>query len=143
MASVSESAELPAPVEKTWAVISDPQQFGAWVDNHEGFVGEAPTSFATGTVFGQRVNVMGMPADVSWTVEDVQPGRSLALKGSGPMGIGLHASYLLEPSAAGTTMTAKLDFSGAAVMAVGSMLEKQMGEMLQVSLGRLQTLVAS
>jgi uncharacterized protein YndB with AHSA1/START domain len=142
MASVRESAELPAPVERTWAVISDPAKFGSWVDNHEGFVGEAPTAFTPGTTFGQRVNVMGMPADVSWTVEDVQVGRSLTLKGAGPMGIGLHASYALEPSAAGTTVSAELDFSGAAVMAVGAMLEKQMGEMLQTSLGRLRTLVA-
>jgi len=139
---VSESADLSAPVEKTWSVISDPKQFGSWVDNHEGFVGEPPASFAPGTVFGQRVSVMGMPAEVAWTVEDVQAGRSLALKGSGPMGIGLHAAYLLEPSPAGTTVTATLDFSGAAVMAVGSMLTTQMGEMLQTSLGRLATLVA-
>ena len=51
MASVSAEIEIAAAPEKVWAVMMDPAQFSAWIDNHQGFIGEPPTALAPGMAF--------------------------------------------------------------------------------------------
>lgn len=141
MASVSVSVSAAATPEKVWSVLADPSRFSSWVDNHQGFIGEPPTAFAPGSAFGQRLRVMGMPADVTWTVESSEEPERLTLKGNGPMGIGLLATYAVEAAGAGSTVTTSLEFSGAAVMAVGAQIEREVGASLETSLGKLKALV--
>ena len=141
MASVSAQIEVTATPEQAWAVLADPARFSSWVANHQGFVGEPPTAFAPGTSFGQRLRVMGMPAEVRWTVDGLEEPRRVVLKGNGPMGIGLTATYLVTPGEGSTTVASTYEFSGAAVFAVAGQLEREVGETLRVSLATLKTLV--
>jgi uncharacterized protein YndB with AHSA1/START domain len=141
MASVTESMPMTAPVATVWAVLSNPSRFGEWVDIHTGFVGEPPTDFTVGSSFGQKLRVMGMPVDVTWTVEDLVPQQRIVLSGDGPMGVGLTATYSVEPIDAGSLATAAFDFSGAAVMMVGSQLTRETAQSLRVSLQTLKGIV--
>jgi carbon monoxide dehydrogenase subunit G len=143
MASVSAQIDVTATPEQAWAVLSDPATFSSWMDNHQGFVGEPPTALAPGGAFGQRLRVMGMPAEVRWTVDGLEQPRRLVLKGTGPMGIGLTASYVVTPGDAATRIETTFDFSGAAVFAVAGQLQREVGQTLQVSLGKLKALVES
>jgi uncharacterized protein YndB with AHSA1/START domain len=141
MASVTESMPMTAPVATVWAVLSNPSRFGEWVDIHTGFVGEPPTDFTVGSSFGQKLRVMGMPVDVTWTVEEVVPQQRIVLSGDGPMGVGLTATYSVEPIDAGSLASATFDFSGAAVMMVGSQLTRETAQSLRVSLQTLRGIV--
>jgi uncharacterized protein YndB with AHSA1/START domain len=140
MASVTESIEVAAPAERVWEVIADPGRFESWVASHEGFVGEAPAALTVGNEFGQRLRVLGMPAEISWTVEESAAPQKLHLAGSGPMGVAISSTYLLEPVPAGTAVTVTFDFSGAAVLMVGSQLTRETGASLATSLQRLKQL---
>lgn len=141
MASVSASTQTAAAPERVWVVLADPTTYSSWIDNHQGFIGEPPTGLAPGATFGQRLRVMGMPADVKWTVDGLEEPRRIVLKGNGPMGIGLTATYGIAGSGDGSTVTSTMEFSGAAVMMVAAQLEKEVGAALETSLGKLKTIV--
>jgi carbon monoxide dehydrogenase subunit G len=141
MADVTVTADIDATPEQVWAVLANPATWGDWVEIHQGFVGEAPSGFAPGGAFVQRVRVMGMPADVRWTITGLQEPVRLELEGAGPMGIGLRAEYRVDQRSKGSTVTAHMDFKGAAVMMVGSQLENEVGPSLRGSLAKLKARV--
>ena len=143
MASVTVTADVSASPDALWAVLSDPSRNSEWLQMHQGFVGEAPAGFTAGQSFGQKVKVLGMPADVTWTVRDVDPAHRLHLSGTGPMGIGLAATYLVEPAGDGSKVSVTMDFSGGAVMMVGSQLESEVGASLRASMEKLKALVGA
>src|SRR3954454_9081877 len=143
MASVTVTADIDATPEQVWAVLANPSTWGDWVEIHQGFAGEAPGQFVPGGAFVQRVRVLNMPADVRWTVVGLQEPVRLELEGTGPMGINLRAEYRVEDKAGSSTVTAHMEFKGAAVMMVGSQLESEVGNSLRSSLSKLKARVES
>ncbi len=145
MASVTATADVTAAPQDVWGIVVDPSRYSSWLDLHHGFVGEAPSALTPGTSFGQRVKVMGMPADVRWQVEEVEAPARLALAGTGPMGIGLHVDYAVAQAGSdgASRVTVVMEFSGPAVMAMSSQLEQEVGGQLRSSLGKLKALAES
>lgn len=141
MADVTVTTDIHAGAEKVWAVLANPATWGDWVEIHQGFAGEAPAEFFPGGAFVQRVRVLGMPADVRWTIVGLQEPVRLELEGAGPMGINLRAEYGVEEQAGASTVTAHMEFKGAAVMMVGAQLESEVGSSLRNSLAKLKTRV--
>jgi hypothetical protein len=143
MADVTVTTDIRADAEQVWAVLANPSTWGDWVEIHQGFAGEAPVQFFPGGAFVQRVRVLGMPADIRWTIVGLQEPVRLELEGTGPMGINLRAEYRVEDKAASSTVTAHMEFKGAAVMMVGSQLESEVGNSLRSSLAKLKARVES
>jgi uncharacterized protein YndB with AHSA1/START domain len=141
MADVTVTTDIKAGAEQVWAVLANPATWGDWVDLHQGFAGEAPAQFFPGGAFVQRVRVLGMPADVRWTIVGLQEPVRLELEGAGPMGINLRAEYGVEDQGGSSTVTAHMEFKGAAVMMVGSQLESEVGSSLRTSLAKLKARV--
>jgi len=141
MADVTVTTDIKAGAEQVWAVLANPSTWGDWVEIHQGFAGEAPAQFFPGGAFVQRVRVLGMPADVRWTIVGLQEPVRLELEGAGPMGINLRAEYGVEEHTGASTVTAHMEFKGAAVMMVGSQLESEVGGALRNSLAKLKTRV--
>lgn len=145
MASVSAEIEIEASQERTWQVLADPATFSSWVDNHIGFLGQPPVELAPGSTFGQRIRVMGMPAEVGWTVEGLEAPKRVVLKGTGPLGIALTASYLVSPgrheTAEASVVHARFEFAGVAVFAIAGQLDREVGGSLRASLRALKTVV--
>jgi uncharacterized protein YndB with AHSA1/START domain len=143
MADVTVTTDIRADAEQVWAVLANPSTWGDWVEIHQGFAGEAPVQFFPGGAFVQRVRVLGMPADIRWTIVGLQEPVRLELEGTGPMGINLRAEYRVEDKAGSSTVTAHMEFKGAAVMMVGSQLESEVGNSLRSSLAKLKARVES
>jgi uncharacterized protein YndB with AHSA1/START domain len=141
MADVTVTTDIRSDAEKVWAVLANPATWGDWVEIHQGFAGEAPAQFFPGGAFVQRVRVLGMPADVRWTIVGLQEPVRLELEGTGPMGINLRAEYGVEEQGGSSTVTAHMEFKGAAVMMVGSQLESEVGNSLRGSLAKLKARV--
>jgi hypothetical protein len=141
MADVTVTTDINAGAEKVWGVLANPATWGDWVEIHQGFAGEAPAEFFPGGAFVQRVRVLGMPADVRWTIVGLQEPVRLELEGTGPMGINLRAEYGVEEHAGSSTVTGHMEFKGAAVMMVGSQLESEVGTSLRNSLTKLKARV--
>jgi carbon monoxide dehydrogenase subunit G len=142
MPEVSVSAVLPAPADKVWAVLTDLDRFGEWNTIHTAFPGGVPSGLAVGTVYAERMTLMGMPTEVSWTVAALEPGRDWALAGKGPMGIALGQRYLLAAEGEGTRLTVESEFTGAAVNLMAARVKDATTVALNDSLRRLAALVA-
>jgi len=141
MADVTVTADIHASPQQVWAVLANPACWGDWVELHQGFVGEVPSEFHPGGAFVQRVRVLNAPADVRWTIVGLQEPVRLEFGGAGPMGIALRAEYRIEERGSSSTVTAHMEFKGAAVTMVGSQLESEVGNSLRGSLAKLKALV--
>lgn len=142
MTTVSSTIEVPAGPEQVWPVLAAPAEVGRWQTTHLGYSGAAPASFATGTTFVQQVRVMGMPAEVTWTVAEVTEGSRLAMTGRGPMGITLLSSYDVESAGTGSRVRLSQQVTGPAVAAVAGQLEREIKTAQEQSLSRLRDVVA-
>ncbi len=141
MPEVAVSVSVPAPVDKVWAVISDFERFGEWNTIHTAFPGGAPKELVVGGVFSEKMTLMGMPSEASWTVTEVEPGRAWKLAGKGPMGITLTQHYLLAEDGEGTLVTVESEFKGAAVNMMAARVKDATTTALNESLRKLTALV--
>ncbi|MFH8570294.1 SRPBCC family protein [Streptomyces sp. NPDC017993] len=141
MAEVTAQARIEAPAEQVWDRLTDFDAYGQWNATHTGFPKGGPETLAVGAGYEENMKLMGFPAEVNWTVREVEPGRLLALQGKGPMGVTLGMRYSLIPEGGSTTVTIDGSFTGAAVSLMGGKLKDSAGAALNQSLRNLAGLV--
>ncbi|WP_324784820.1 SRPBCC family protein [Streptomyces sp. H51] len=141
MAEVSAEARIGAPAEKVWARLTDWSAHGEWNATHTSFPGGGPAELAVGGTFQENMKLMGFPAEVEWTVEEVEPARVLAIRGKGPMAVNLATRYTLTPDGDATTVRIAGEFTGAAVSLMAARLKDSATTALNESLRRLDGLL--
>jgi carbon monoxide dehydrogenase subunit G len=140
MPEVSVSAPVAAPADKVWALITDFGRFGEWNDIHTSFPHGVPADLAVGTKYSEKMALMGMPAEVSWTVTEVEAGRSYRLQGNGPMGIAVRELYSVAETGDGSQVTVEIEFKGTAVTMMAGKIKEATTTALTESLRKLATL---
>ena len=93
MAVLENSIQIPAPKDKVWNAIADLDVYGQWMTLHVDFPDGTPDEMKQGESFKEKVKIMGMPGDVTWTVAEFKEGELIELSGQGPMGTTLSASF--------------------------------------------------
>ncbi|APE20355.1 MULTISPECIES: type II toxin-antitoxin system Rv0910 family toxin [Streptomyces] len=142
MAEVSAEARIEAPAGKVWAQLMDFPSYGEWNATHTNFPNGGPESLETGATFTENMKLMGFPAEVLWTVEELESERALAIKGKGPMGVLVTTRYSLAPDGDATTVRIDGEFTGAAVSLMAGKLKDSATAALNESLRKLSGLVA-
>ncbi|GAA2691887.1 type II toxin-antitoxin system Rv0910 family toxin [Streptomyces lunalinharesii] len=137
MADVTAQARIEAPAEKVWDHLTDFDSYGQWNATHTAF----PHPLRAGATYEENMKLMGFPAEVSWTVEELEPGRLLAVQGKGPMGVHLAMRYQLTPDDGATTVRIDGTFTGAAVSLMAAKLKDSASTALEESLRKLAGLV--
>ncbi|MET9833653.1 SRPBCC family protein [Streptomyces sp. NPDC006385] len=142
MAEVSAEACIEAPAEKVWAQLTDWSAYGEWNATHTSFPGGGPTTLEVGATFQENMKLMGFPAEVEWTIEELEPARVLAIRGKGPMAVTVATRYTLTPAGDGAT-DVRIDgeFTGAAVSLMAGRLKDSATAALNESLRKLAGLV--
>ena len=141
MPSVTKTVELGLDQEQAFALATDPARFGEWLTLHQAWPNGAPESTEAGQEFVQKLTIMGMPADVSWKVEEHDAGSKLVLRGAGPMGAQLATTITASPSDGGCQLSYEAQFEGGAIQGpMGDMVTQKAGEEIEASLGKLKTL---
>lgn len=136
------SAVFDSTSDAVWAVIADLARFPDWFVMHEGFTAGAPKT-EPGVKFGQRTRLLGMPAQLSWTMESVEPGRSYTMVALGTMGIQVTAETTVTPVDDGAQVTIKLTFKGAMVTGpLAPNVEKEVTGKLDDSLAKLRAVLS-
>jgi carbon monoxide dehydrogenase subunit G len=141
MAEVSAEARIEAPAEKVWAQLTDWPAYGEWNATHTGFPQGGPTALEVGATFQENMKLMGFPAEVEWTIEELEPARVLAIRGKGPMAVTVANRYTLTPDGDATTVRIDGEFTGAAVALMAGKLKDSATAALNESLRRLAGLV--
>ncbi|HWG25314.1 type II toxin-antitoxin system Rv0910 family toxin [Actinospica sp.] len=142
MPEVSVSAPVAAPADKVWALITDFGRFSEWNDIHTDFPHGVPAALAVGNKYSEKMALMGMPAEVSWTVTELEPGRSYLLQGNGPMGISVRQQYSVDDGNEGSLVTVGIEFKGTAVTMMAGKIKDATTTALTESLRKLAALVA-
>ncbi|WP_326724484.1 MULTISPECIES: SRPBCC family protein [unclassified Streptomyces] len=142
MAEVSAEARIEAPAEKVWAQLTDFSSYGEWNSTHTNFPKGGPTSLEVGATFEENMKLMGFPAEVNWTIDELEPARTLAIHGKGPMAVNVSTRYTLTPDGDATTVRIDGEFTGAAVSLMAGKLKDSATAALDESLRKLAGLVA-
>lgn len=141
MPSVTKTVELGVPPAEAFALATDPSRFAEWLTLHKAWPNGAPSSAAPGDEFVQQLAIMGMPADVSWKVQEHEVPTRFVLTGAGPMGAQLTTRISAVPAAEGTTISYEAEFSGGGIQGpMGEMVTQKAGEELETSLAKLKDL---
>ncbi|MER8236901.1 SRPBCC family protein [Streptomyces sp. NPDC094049] len=142
MAEVSAEARIEAPAGKVWARLLDFPSYGEWNATHTNFPDGGPTALETGATFTENMKLMGFPAEVLWTVEELAAERAFAIKGKGPMGVIVTTRYSLAAEGGATLLRIDGQFTGAAVSLMAGKLRDSATAALTESLRKLSGLVA-
>ncbi|MFJ1970356.1 SRPBCC family protein [Streptomyces sp. NPDC087903] len=142
MAEVSAEAHIQAPAEKVWAQLTDWSAYGEWNATHTSFPKGGPTTLEVGATFQENMKLMGFPAEVEWTVEELEPARVLAIRGKGPMAVSVATRYTLTPDGDATLVRIDGEFTGAAVSLMAGKLRDSGTAALNESLRKLAGLVS-
>ncbi|MFE3327882.1 SRPBCC family protein [Streptomyces sp. NPDC059176] len=142
MAEVSAEARIEAPAAKVWAELTDFTGYGRWNATHTDFPQGGPQTLETGATFAENMKLMGFPAEVAWTVEELEPERILAIRGKGPMGVIVGTRYALTADGEATTVRIEGEFTGAAVSLMAGKLKDSATAALNESLRKLGGLMS-
>jgi carbon monoxide dehydrogenase subunit G len=141
MPSATHSTDVALNQDEAFALLTDPARFEEWLTLHAGWPKGQPVALAEGDQFVQKLKIMGMPSDISWTVAEVDAPAKLVLKGDGPMGAKLATTLTTLSNGDGTTVTYDAEFAGGGIQGpMGDMVTKKAGEELVVSLVNLKAL---
>ncbi|MEU8542268.1 SRPBCC family protein [Streptomyces sp. NPDC048717] len=141
MAEVSAQARIEAPAGKVWARLTDFGSYGEWNATHTDFPDGGPAALEPGATFMENMRLMGFPAEVTWTVAELEPGRVFAIRGKGPMNVAIGTRYSLTADGEATTVRIDGEFTGAAVSLMAGKLKDSATAALTESLSRLACLV--
>jgi len=142
MAEISAEARIQAPAEKVWAQLTDWPAYGEWNATHTSFPKGGPSTLEVGGTFEENMKLMGFPAEVEWTIEELEPARTLSIRGKGPMAVTVATRYTLTPDGDATTVRIDGEFTGAAVSLMAGKLKDSGTAALNESLRKLAGLVA-
>ena len=142
MPEISAEARIEAPAEKVWAQLTDWPAYGEWNATHTSFPQGGPSTLEVGRTFQENMKLMGFPAEVEWTVAEVEPARAFAITGKGPMAVSLATRYTLTPDGDATKVRIDGEFTGAAVTLMAGRLKDSGTAALNESLRKLAGLVS-
>ncbi|MDX6352642.1 MAG: hypothetical protein QOF84_7432 [Streptomyces sp.] len=141
MAEVSAQARIAAPAEKVWDKLTDFSSHTEWSTTHTGFPKGGPSPLEAGATYQENMKLMGFPAEVNWTVAELDPGREFAITGKGPMAVDLLTRYTLTPDGDATQLRIDGSFNGAAVALMAGKLRDSATAALEESLRKFARLV--
>jgi carbon monoxide dehydrogenase subunit G len=142
MPTVSQSLDFASSPDQVWAVASDFSRYGEWNVTHTDFPEGAPQAQPNAT-FKEKVTIMGMPGEATWTVTEVEPAQRIIMSGEGPMGVKLGSKLELARNGDGTTVTMEASFDGGPLVGpMGDAVAKSAEQAGAESLEKLRALVA-
>ncbi|UGQ10329.1 SRPBCC family protein [Yinghuangia sp. ASG 101] len=144
MPVINEHIEIPAKPDAVWARLVNFDEFGSWMTPHVGFPGGGPDKLEAGVEYDEKMKLMGFPADIKWTVKNVEQGARLDLDGKGPMGVSLTESFVVEAAADGnaTVFRIESEVKGGAVAMMAGKVTQATQEAFVESLGKFKALFA-
>ncbi|WP_079404299.1 type II toxin-antitoxin system Rv0910 family toxin [Streptomyces sp. 3211] len=141
MAEVTAESRIEASAAQLWSQLTDWDAYGQWSMTHTNFPQGGPETLAVGATFAENMKMMGFPAEVLWTVSELEAERLFAITGKGPMGVAVLTRYTLIPDGGATTVRIEGEFTGAAVSLMAGKLKDSATAALNESLRKLAGMV--
>ncbi|HSA53035.1 MAG TPA: SRPBCC family protein [Yinghuangia sp.] len=144
MPVINEHIEIAAKPDAVWARLTDFDEYHTWMTPHVGFPTGAPAKLEAGVEYDEKMKLMGFPADIKWTIKNVEEGVRIDLDGKGPMGVSMVESFIVESAKDGnaTVFRIESEVKGGAVAMMAGKVTKATQEALVESLGKFKALFA-
>jgi len=135
MGQLTATREFTASAEDVWALASDPNNFEKWLTLHQKWKSDIPAELSEGTQITEVISMMGMPNTITWTVDEYDAPRKLAISGTGMAGVQVAISLEATPTDSGSRFDLACSFEGQMIVgALGKAIEKQGAAELEASL---------
>ena len=142
MGQISATLELDASPEDVWALCSNPHNFEKWLTLHVKWKGDVPAEFTQGSQVTEVISMMGMPNTITWTVDEYDAPRKVAISGTGMAGVKVGIDLAVSPEGAGSRFDLTANFEGQMIVgALGKAIEKQGAGELEKSLDNFKSLL--
>jgi carbon monoxide dehydrogenase subunit G len=142
MPVINEQIEIAAKPDAVWAQLTNFADFGKWMVPHVEFPAGGPEKLEAGVAYDEKMKLMGFPADIKWTIKNVEEGVRFDLDGKGPMGVSMIESFIVEANGEGTLFKIDSEVKGGAVSMMAGKVTKATQEALVESLAKFQALFA-
>lgn len=140
MPVINEQIEIAAAPKAVWEKLANFGNFSQWMVPHVEFPGGGPEKLEAGVEYDEKMKLMGFPADIKWTIKNVEQGVRIDLDGKGPMGVSMVESFIVEASGEGTLFKIDSEVKGGAVSMMAGKVTKATQEALVESLGKFKAL---
>ena len=107
---VTASIFLPAPPERVWEVVVDPNRLADWVTIHRRLGRVDAGRPRAGFEMEQHIHLRGVRLTVHWTLMQCRPGELAVWEGRGPARSHAHTVYRLQPEGDGTRFDYENEF---------------------------------
>lgn len=107
---VKQSIEIEAPIERVWKLVMDPDRLGEWVSIHEEAFDVPAGELETGSTFGQRMKLKGVPLKVHWEVVECEAPRRARWRGKAAAGAKARIAYDLTEREGATVFDYENEF---------------------------------
>jgi uncharacterized protein YndB with AHSA1/START domain len=141
---IEATRELSASPEALWGTVSDLANWDKWFTVHEKWLEEPPATLNEGSKLTAKIVMLGMANKIEWTIDSVDPPRSLVLSGAGMAGVKAQFTFTIDPTESGSKFTVLGDFEGALIKgALGKAVEKDGVKQLDKTLDQLDALASA
>ena len=138
-AAVVDSTGTP---EQARALLGDLSVIPEWLTMHAAWRGAAPGRAEVGVRFTEQVKLMGIPAEIAWTVITANDTMS-AMTGKGPMGLTIGLWFCVTAHDTGCRIWVDAGIGGDPIKGpMGASVAKNVQDALHTSLLRLAALIA-
>lgn len=142
MGQLTATRQFTASAEEVWALAADPNNFEKWLSLHQKWKGDVPSELTVGTQMTEVISMMGMPNTITWTVDEYDAPRKLAISGTGMAGVKVAISLAATPTDTGSQFDLSCSFEGQMIVgALGKAIEKQGAAELETSLDNFGALL--
>ena len=110
MSVVEIERRLPAPPDRVWDLVMDPERLDEWVTVHRRLIGADGGPPRVGYRMRQRIHLRGLSLDIRWELVECRPGRLAVWRGRGPARSRADIEYRLSPDGDGTLFAYRNEF---------------------------------
>ena len=134
-----------APLALLQGLVANLARYAEWLSMHASFRSAPPEVASAGDTFAEQVTLMGIPADIAWTVAEAGEG-STVLTGTGPMDLTIALRVAVADGEDAGTVRVSVDAGiggDPAEGPLGATVAASVEEALRESVARLAALAES
>lgn len=142
MAELTRTRDVPGTPGEVADLVTDLPRWPEWFALHKGWKGPVPSRAAPGTTFKHDVRILGVPADITWEVVQLDlPGR-VVLKGKGSKRTNAEVDFRITEREGGSTVALQAKVGGLVLKPVDSQLKGWLDVRVDRTLDSLERLLA-
>ena len=143
MSDITRQRDVPGTPTQVAGLVADLERWPEWFALHKGWIGDIPGTAAPGVKFKHKVRVLGVPADVTWEVAELDLPRRVVLKGKGSSRTNMAVDFRVEERDGGSTISIEAKVGGLILKPVGAQLDSWLDVRIDRTLDSLEGLLAA